>query len=311
MPVPAFHKFFRPVLELLSDGMPRKIRETETDIADRLSLTQEEREELLPGGRVTRLRSRVQWAFTYLAQAKLVERVDRGTCQITQRGTDYLRVAPANIRPSDLNQFPEYVEFQRRSNDGGNDGQLTPSATSDGSTPDNTTPAEAIAAAYNTLNEALAQELLDRIKAMPPGFFERLIVQLMLRLGYGRASEEAGQTLGRSGDGGVDGVISQDKLGLEKIYLQAKRWSDNSVGRPDVQAFVGALTGQGATKGVFITTSTFTRDARDYVRSIPHYKISLVDGPELARLMIQHDLGVSLVERYEVKRVDSDFFAEE
>ena len=168
-----------------------------------------------------------------------------------------------------------------------------------------------MAVAYRTLNEALAQDLIERIKAMPPGFFERLIVQLMLRLGYGRASEESGQTLGRSGDGGVDGVISQDKLGLEKIYLQAKRWSDNTVGRPDVQAFVGALTGQGATKGVFITTSTFTRDARDYVKSIPHYKISLVDGPELARLMIQHDLGVSLVERYEVKRVDSDFFAEE
>jgi restriction system protein len=151
---------------------------------------------------------------------------------------------------------------------------------------------------------------LDRVKAMPPAFFEQLIVKLMLRLGYGGTADDAGQTLGKSGDGGVDGVINQDKLGLEKIYLQAKRWTDGTVGRPEIQRFIGALTGQHATKGVFITTSTFSQEAKEFARFVPNFKISLVDGVELARLMIEHNLGVALVERYEVKRVDSDFFSE-
>lgn len=152
--------------------------------------------------------------------------------------------------------------------------------------------------------------MLDQIRLLTPVFFEQLIVKLMLRLGYGGTADDAGQTLGKSGDGGVDGVINQDKLGLEKIYLQAKRWTDGTVGRPEIQRFIGALSGQGASKGVFITTSTFSQEAREFARIVPNFKISLVDGVELARLMIEHDLGVSLVERYEVKRVDSDFFSE-
>ena len=163
--------------------------------------------------------------------------------------------------------------------------------------------------AYAELRDALAQEILDRIKAMPPAFFEQLIVQLMLSLGYGSSAEDARKTLGKSGDGGVDGVINQDKLGLDKIYLQAKRWNDTTVGSPQVQAFVGALAGKGVKKGVFITTSTSSNAAINYCAKSHDFKVALIDGDELARLMIDYNLGVSPIQRLELKRIDSDFFS--
>lgn len=314
MAVPEFYRFLRPALALLQDGETYNLRDIEKRLANQFQLSVEDREELIPSGRCTRLYDRTQWALTYLRQAKLVEGVSRGVSRITQRGLDYLHSCPDVIKPADLEQFPEFVDFQTRRRPASN-GSTPPQPLDALSDPvaaavDKTTPEEAIEAAYTALNAALAQELLERVKAMPPAFFERLIVQLMLRLGYGGTADDAGQTLGRSGDGGVDGVINQDKLGLEKIYLQAKRWNDGTVGRPEIQRFIGALTGQHATKGVFITTSTFTQEARQFARFVPNFKISLVDGVELARLMIEHSLGVTLVERYEVKRVDSDFFSE-
>lgn len=314
MAVPEFFKFLRPALELLNDGKMHSLRDIEKTLADQFQLSAEDRDELTPSGRCTRLYDRTQWALTYLRQAKLVEGVSRGVNRITQRGMDYLMSCPKVIKPADLEQFPEFVEFQTRRRPASNGEQ--PQLQDTSADPiivvgDKATPEEEIGAAYTALNVALAQELLDHVKAMPPAFFERLIVQLMLRLGYGGTSDDAGQTLGKSGDGGVDGVINQDKLGLEKIYLQAKRWDEGTVGRKEIQAFVGALSGQGASKGVFITTSTFTKEAKEYARYNLSFKLSLVDGVELARLMIDHDLGVSLVQRYEVKRVDSDFFSEE
>ena len=276
-------------------------------------VTQKESEELLPSGRSTRLYSRVQWALTYLRQAKLLKSVGRGVNQITPRGSDFLLNSPDVIKPSDMLIFPEFVLFQQRNKAAPDVSLVTSTINFFGAGPTDTdkiTPEESIEAAYQILNDALAQEILEKVKAMPPVFFEQLIVQLMLSLGYGGTMSDAGQTLGKSGDGGVDGVIKQDKLGLDKIYLQAKRWTEGSVGSKEVQAFVGALSGQGASKGVFITTSTFSKAAKDYTKLNHAFKVSLVDGLELASLMVDHNLGVALVKRYDIKRIDSDFFDE-
>ncbi|RYG19337.1 restriction endonuclease [bacterium] len=309
MAVPEFYRFFRPALEILSKGEVLQAGQLSQLLADHFALTQEEKSDLIPSGKRSRVMDRTLWATTYLSQAKLIDRPKKGWCQITQRGRDYLRRAPEVIKPALLEEFPEYVEFKNRSR---------PSERSSGpigAEPtlelENTSPEEAIALAHKEVNSLLAQELLERIKAMPPAFFEQLIVRLMLNLGYGGSVEDAGKTLGRSGDGGVDGVIRQDRLGLDNIYLQAKRWGDGTVGRKEIQAFVGALAGQGANKGVFITTSTFTREALEYASNMYSSKLSLVDGIQLASLIIEANLGVSLVARYDVKRIDSDFFTEE
>jgi restriction system protein len=315
MAVPEFYRFFRVVLEVLRDGQSRHWSEIEAVAADRFHLSVQDREELVPSGQRTRLSDRTQWAITYLRQAGLLETGGRGIAKITDTGRAYLERAPEVITPTALLEFESFAAFQRRS-------RASPTRSRPPvdqvcavvPDPPSETPEDRMAVAYDELNTALAQSLLDRVKRMPPAFFERLIVDLMLRLGYGGPMEDAGLVLGRAGDGGVDGVISQDKLGLEKIYLQAKRWDDRVVGRVDVQAFVGALSGQGAAKGVFITTSTFSRDAEEYVNrlksSIGGSKVSLVDGLGMARLMIETGLGVALVRRYEVKRVDSDFFVD-
>lgn len=231
--------------------------------------------------------------------------------QITDRGRELLNSVPGPIDNKDLEAFPEFLSFKsrkrpRREGDRHEQGQpiLVDQQI------DHSTPSERIASAHQELTEQLVEDLLGRLKEMSPGAFERLIVELMLRLGYGGALSDAGETLGRSGDGGIDGVIKQDKLGLDNVYLQAKRWSQGTVGRPDVQSFIGALTGMQATKGVFITTASYSKDARTYAESLPGMRVSLIDGHQLARLMIDVDLGVTLESRYDVKRIDSDFFDE-
>lgn len=313
MPIPEFYYFIKPALELHKDSLPATMKQLESILARQFLVTQKESEELLPSGRSTRLYSRVQWALTYLRQAKLLKSVGRGVNQITPRGSDFLLNSPDVIKPSDLLIFPEFVLFQQRNKAAPDVSLVTSTINFFGAGPTDTdkiTPEESIEAAYQILNDALAQEILEKVKAMPPVFFEQLIVQLMLSLGYGGTMSDAGQTLGKSGDGGVDGVIKQDKLGLDKIYLQAKRWTEGSVGSKEVQAFVGALSGQGASKGVFITTSTFSKAAKDYTKLNHAFKVSLVDGLELASLMVDHNLGVALVKRYDIKRIDSDFFDE-
>lgn len=312
MPIPEFFNFIRPALELHNAGLPVKLADVEVHCVTLFQITSQEREEMIPSGRCTRLYSRVQWALTYLRQAELIKSVGYGVNQITPAGLQYLPVSPPVIKPIDLKQFPAFVAFQSRSKSATSNAlSLMPSETApEPHLPEQATPEEIVAETYGTLRESLAQEVLERVKAMPPAFFERLIVQLMLRLGYGGGASEAGEAIGKSGDGGVDGVISEDKLGLDKIYLQAKRWDTGTVGSKDVQAFVGALSGQGASKGVFITTSAFSKQAKEYVRNTHNFKVSLIEGIELARLMIDYDLGVSLVQRYDVKRIDSDFFSD-
>jgi restriction system protein len=313
MALPEFYKFIRPVLEILADGKPRRIRELYEPAADYFNLSELERAEMLPSGVRTRVQDRVTWAGTYLRQAKLIEKVGSFENQITQRGKAFLKTAPEIITAQTLMQFPEFAVFQSR------EGKIKDLSTSGTAsvpavqTPGNESfsPEEAMSIAAKELFAALQSDLLEQVMTLSPSRFESLVVQLMLRLGYGGPMADAGIVLGKTGDEGVDGVISQDKLGLDKIYLQAKRYTKNAVGAPDLNGFVGALAGKGASKGVFITTSDFTKAAEQYVGDLKTHKISLINGEELARLMIETNLGVSVKTTYEVKRVDSDFFAEE
>ncbi|MBK6767612.1 MAG: restriction endonuclease [Ardenticatenales bacterium] len=304
MAVPEFYYFLRPALEATATKDGIHWTEVADVAADRLHLSPDDRSEMIPGGTRSRWHDRTHWALTYLRAAKLVEKAGRGLSRITPRGRDYLLRAPAIIKPQDLREFQEFVDFHRR------DRASEPKALQAGAELEIKTPQEALRDAYVQLRSALADEVLDRVKAVTPARFETIIVQLMLQLGYGGSFEDAGMSVGRSGDEGIDGIIKQDRLGLDNIYLQAKRWGESTVGRKEIQAFVGALSGRGASKGVFITTSTFSREARDYAKALQTPTLSLIDGIELARLMINVDLGVSLEERFDVKRIDSDFFIE-
>lgn len=306
MAVPDFQQFFRPTLDIMADGKVRNADELETVLATRFRLTAEDRAEMLPKVKRTRLKSNILWTLTYLRQAGLLESAGRGVNRITRRGWEYVKRAPSNLGIKELREFPEFVDFLQRSRPA----KKSPAEPSDVEVTGKT-PEESMEDAYLEHKAALAQQVLERVKRMTPAVFEQLIVDLMLKLGYGGAGMDSGKTLGKSGDGGVDGVIDQDKLGLEKIYLQAKRWTNGTVSRKEIQAFVGAISGQGASKGVFITTASFTQEARDYAASVPNFKVSLIDGLELAGLMVESDLGVALVERYDVKRIDSDFFGTE
>jgi restriction system protein len=313
MAVPAFYVFMRPVLETLSNGTDFSFKELTSTIASATALSPDDQAELLPSKTQTKFHNRVRWALSYLRQAKLVESSKKGVYGITERGRRFLEGAPSVIKPADLMVFPEFVAFQQASK--GKTGEPTGKPIASVVLPDvldsKLTPDEIMDEASKELFSALTTELLGRVKEMSPQRFEGLIVELMLRLGYGGPSGDSGVVLGKSGDNGVDGVISQDKLGLEKIYLQAKRYTEKTVSKEEVQAFAGALAGQQAVKGVFITTSGFTSGASQYAKTAANFKISLINGLELARLMVECNLGVSLKQTYEVKRVDSDFFGEE
>lgn len=306
MPVPEFYYFIRPVLQFHADGQEHSMHETREFVADALQLTKEDREELVASGNSTKLYDRCQWALTYLRAARLLEQPRRAWNKITDRGLEYLKRAPDVIRPKDLHEFEEFIAF-----DSGSTRKRTVPTPPEALDTDSASPEEVMDAAYARLRSKLVDDVLDRVKSMPPALFENLIVQLMLRLGYGGADPDAGEVVGRPGDGGVDGVISEDKLGLDKIYLQAKRYTTGVVGSPEVQAFAGALVFRGAKKGVMITTATFSQSAIAYASGLGDYKISLVDGRALAGLMIDNDLGVSLSRRFDLKRVDSDFFGAE
>ncbi len=300
MPVPEFFHFIRPTLEVLGDGRVRHWTEMEADLADGLRLDAEARAEMLPSGSRTRVADRIQWALTYLRQAGLIESTGRGRNKITARGSEYLRRAPQVVRPDDLMEFPEFEAFRQRTS------KSTPQTpvTNEHSTPD-----DRIAEAFAEHRAVLLDDLLAAVKGMSAARFEWLIVQLMLKMGYG-LGEAAGRVTGGSGDGGIDGVIDEDKLGLDKVYLQAKRWTDTTVGRREVQAFVGALTGHGASKGVFITASQFSHEAEGYAANIKGVTLSLIDGRRLVQLMAEHDLGVTPTHTFVMKRVDSDIFGD-
>jgi restriction system protein len=298
MTIPDFQTIMLPLLELAGDGREHSFREAVETLAERLGLSEDERKELLPSGRQPTFDNRVGWARTYLAQAGLLEAPRRGWFRITDRGREVLGEAPARITVEFLERFEEFRSFRERRRPQG--GRPTPGPSPEAS------PEEALEEAHQQLRRALMAELLKLVKASSPAFFERLVIDVLLAMGYGGSRAEAGRAIGRSGDEGIDGVISEDRLGLDVIYVQAKRW-EHPVGRPEVQRFAGALQGHRARKGVFITTSNFTREAQDYASSIDS-KVVLIDGETLVGLMIDHGVGVSTVASYDLKKVDQDYF---
>lgn len=304
MAVPDFQSLMLPLLRLAGDGMDHTFKDAVEAIAIEFSLTPEERNELLPSSsRTTLFYNRLAWAKTHMTMAGLLQAPRRGVFCITQRGRELLVSQLARIDMKTLQQFPEYERARR------GDVQASVEPAMPAVAFNELTPEESIERAHLSLRKDLARELLESIMQCSPAFFELLIIKLMIKMGYGGSREEAGKAVGRSGDGGIDGIINEDRLGLDAIYLQAKRW-EGVIGRPEIMKFVGALAGQRATKGVFITTSWVTQDAKDYALS-SQYKVVLIDGERLADLMIEHDLGVSVAATYQLKRIDSDFFSEE
>jgi restriction system protein len=302
MPVPKFDQLLFPLLQFLNDGKEHALKEAIRAIEEELKLTEEEKAQMLPSGAQRTIVNRTGWARTFLKKAEFIESPRRGFMKITARGKEYLAKNPSTLTVDDLRQYPEYEENWHTDD---NEASPTPSP----SPPPELTPEERMDAAFSELRNDLAGNLLEQIAGLSPAFFERLVVDVLLKMGYGSSLKEAGKAIGRSGDGGIDGIINEDKLGLDVIYIQAKRW-EGIVGRPEIQKFMGALAGNRARKGVFITTSSFTKDARDYVNSID-VKIVLVDGNQLAKLMIEHDVGVAQQEAYIVKKIDADYFTEE
>jgi restriction system protein len=300
-----------PVLRLAAEG-EKRVADVEDRIADDLGLTTEEREELLPSGRQRVLHNRIHWAKFYMSKAGLIASPARGRFVATDAGRALLAQNPERVDVKLLLKRPEFREFYKSSNSAGTDTDSSQGEIESrdlGST--SVTPEEQIEASYQAVVAALRADLLDRIGQNSPAFFEGLIVDLLVAMGYGGSHKSAAAQLGRSGDGGVDGVVNEDRLGLDRVYVQAKRYAaTNSIGRPDVQAFVGSLVGLGATKGVFVTTSTFSPQARDFVKHLSQ-RVILIDGRQLADLMIEHGVGVRVSRAIEFKRLDEDFFAEE
>ena len=312
MAVPTYQDFMRPVLAFHADGLEHYKRDIWAAMADAFQLTDEDRNILIPSGGQRRYTNRTDWAVTYMVKAGLLERPRRSFTRITDRGRLVLDQHPERVDDSVLRQFADFVEFKEvRSPTGGSVAPTGASSVPEVSVIDaaESTPEERLQAAYQELGNALADDLLDRVLRQSPEFFEHLVLRVLTKMGYGGDMADASRRVGRTGDEGIDGVIRQDRLGLDEIYVQAKRWQ-GSVGRPVIQAFVGALQGWGASKGVLITTSTFTSDARSYVERLPS-RVVLVDGRQFAELMIEHGVGVSEIASYSVRQVDTDFFPEE
>lgn len=313
MAVPDYQSLMYPVLEELGDGRERQLRDVRERVAAKLGLTPEELGELIPSGRQSMFANRANWAHVYLKQAGLLRTVRRGVYQVTDRGKQTLRERPGQITNAYLRQFPEFLEFMERSVE--STGDTEPQEARRERVVEverqTQTPDEQAQEGYRRARSGVASELLDRMRRVSPAFFEKLVVDLLVAMGYGGTQEDAARVIGRSGDGGIDGIIKEDRLGLESIYIQAKRWQEgSSVGRPDIQQFAGALQGQRARKGVFLTTSSFTRDAREYANAV-QASIILIDGPQLAELMLDHGVGVSVQETFRLFRVDEDYFVEE
>ena len=303
MAIPDYQSIMLPLLHLAGDKKEHALREAIKFLAREFSLNENELQEFLPSGKQTIFHNRVGWARTYLTKAGLLISRRRGFFQISNRGLDLLAQKPNRIDNKTLRQFSEFNDFQNRKN------EKTTKIVVENLEDTNNTPEESLETAYQTIRNSLAIEIIDKIKSCSPLFFERLVVELLVKMGYGGTLQDAGRAIGRSGDGGIDGIIKEDRLGLDIIYLQAKRW-EAVVGRPEIQKFAGALQGQRARKGVFITTSDFTKEAREYV-SLIDSKIILIDGEELAELMIDYNVGVSNATIYEIKKVDSDYFIED
>ncbi len=303
MAIPDFQSIMLPMLKAIEDGKEYAFRDVVETLSHHFGVTEEERQQLLPSGRAPLFYNRVGWAKSYLKKAALIEQTKYSCFRITNRGKQVVSSKPTSITMKFLEQFPEYLAS--RENQNSESSQPTPTI----NTVQIATPEEQLEESFKGLTNELASDVLDNVKACSPSFFERLVVELLLRMGYGGTRADAGRAIGRSGDEGIDGIINEDRLGLDAIYIQAKRW-EAVVGRPEIQKFVGALQGQRAHKGVFITTSDFTKEAQEYVKNINN-KVVLINGLTLARLMIENNVGVSVAATYEVKKIDSDYFADE
>ncbi len=307
MAVPDYQSLMLPLLAYAADKKSElSVGVVMDELGSRLELSDEDLKEMLPSGLQSTFVNRVSWAVVYMKKAGLLQATRRGFFQITERGAALLNTKPTQINNQVLRKYPEFNQFQSRKNI-----ENKRSSESKDYAPELklSTPSESLEEAYQSLRDELSDEMLDKLKRVSPAFFERIVVELLVKMGYGGSLSDAGRAIGRSGDGGIDGIIKEDKLGLDVIYIQAKRWDANSVGRPDIQQFAGALQGQRASKGIFITTSRFTEDAKSFVSQIGS-KIVLIDGEQLAQLMIDHDVGVSTAATYFVKRLDSDYFSE-
>jgi restriction system protein len=301
MGIPDYQAIMLPLLRFAQDEKEHSLREAIEGLANEFGLTDEERKELLPSGRQFTFNNRLGWARTYMKKAGLLEAPRRGYFRITQRGLQVLKENPSEINVTFLERFPEFVEFRELRREPASDAEGPESISKE-------TPEESLESAYLKVKQNLASDILQYLKECSPGFFERLVVDVLVKMGYGGTKQDAGKAVGRSGDEGIDGIIKEDRLGLDTIYIQAKRW-EGVVGRPEIQKFAGALQGHRAKKGIFITTSSFTKDAEEYVSRIDN-KIVLIDGESLAQLMIDHSVGVTTVASYDIKRVDLDYFTE-
>lgn len=303
MAIPDYQTVMLPLLRFLYDGEEHSIGPLLDSLAEDFNLSMEERQQLLGSGQQTVLQNRAGWARTYLKKAGLIESTRRGYFRITERGQSVLASKPPRIDGKFLEQFPEFVAFKELRHERSDETSVTVAMLNEA------TPEEALDEAYWRLRLDLEAELLDQVKSASPSFFERLVVELLVSMGYGGTRRDAGQAVGKSHDGGIDGIIKEDRLGLDVIYIQAKRW-ESSVGRPEIQKFAGALQGHRAKKGVFITTSSFSADAVEFTSRIES-KIVLIDGAALAKYMIDHNVGVSVSRSYELKKIDFDYFIEE
>lgn len=303
--IPDYQSLMLPLLKLVSDREEHKYRDLIENLAVVFQVSDEERKELLASGNQAIFDNRVGWAKTYLKKAGLLDSPKRATFVITQAGLETLKKNPDRIDAKYLRQFPAFLDFQNSSRNENENEEVVIVETNE------QTPEENLDKAYQRIRKSLASELLNKVVELSPTFFERLVVELLVKMGYGGSIKDAGKAIGKSGDEGIDGTIKEDRLGLDIIYIQAKRWRPgNVVGRPELHKFVGALAGQGAKKGIFITTSNFTKEALEYTPR-NETKIVLIDGKQLTQLMIDYNLGCTTQQIYELKKIDSDYFGEE
>lgn len=315
MAIPNYQTLMLPLLRTLRSGNPQHVREIASSLGREFQLTEEELNQLTPGGGSLQFHGRVSWAKTYMSQAGLVEQVSRGVYRISDKGKLAIAENPERIDNHFLMRYQGFRDFKNRSGTRGGrsdftnplNGKTDSLAADNGSNEDSIgDPGERLNAAYREIRAALATDLLDQVKQASPQFFEVLVIDLLLAMGYGGSREDAGQVVGKSGDGGIDGIIKEDRLGLDFVYVQAKRWAD-AVSRPTVQGFAGSLEGARARKGVLITTSHFTPGALDYVKQIEK-RIVLIDGNQLADYMIDFGIGVTSVSTLHIRRIDQDYF---
>jgi restriction system protein len=305
MPIPEFQSFFHPFLNLAKDGQEHSLQEVRDFLTDFFNLSGDDKAEKVPSGTQTKFDNRIYWTKSYFVKARLLESSRRAHFRITERGLNFLNRFPDEITVKNLKEINEFKEFSQGN---GENESIEQVSKNNISIFEDKTPIEKLEESYQIIHNELAEQLLEKVKDNTWQFFEDLVVDLMVKMGYGGSRNRAGEKLKRTSDEGIDGIINEDKLGLDLIYLQAKRWTkDGGIGRPEIQKFVGALHGQRAKKGVFITTSYFARTAYDYVKTIDP-KVILIDGVTLANLMIENNVGTSTVESYQIKKVDLDYF---